>query len=333
MNSRHASPLSSTRGTHPDYSRKGITEGSFDSALTLDRAPSHRHVSRMKHSKSKHSSSSPSDSYGSISGDDINAPLSPPSILRHLSDYARLAKQRPKPYQRGGSTLAERLVGGHFIGHRGSKNQPNVSKNKDVLEHTLKNLSSEARTQAVVTQHAEVEWRRLCALTTAWRIEAMEQHSKLLHMVLEREAEVYANAASEPLNTSMKELVNCTTKEELEDQKECTIAVYDDDTTSFAEADAELDHMETFVCRYWLGHSSAQGHTLMALVGSLITFVMHVVSRRREAPLHKVLKFRSSVEVRLRQNFVELLLVDWSDWAMTEFGQSDPGSDSGVKEP
>lgn len=266
MNSRHASPLSSTRGTQPDYSRKGITEGSLDSALTLDRAPSHRHVSRMKHSKPKHSSSSPSDSYGSISGDDINAPLSPPSVLRHLSDYARLARQRPKPYQRGGSTLAERLVGGHFIGRRGSKNQPNVSKvcesaqkiyrllivnycqNKDVLEHTLKNLSSEARAQAVVTQHAEVEWRRLCALTTAWRIEAIEQHSKLLHMVLEREAEVYASAASEPLNTSVKELVNCATKEELEDQKECTIAVYDDDTKSFAEADAELNHMETFVC-------------------------------------------------------------------------------------
>jgi len=107
----------------------------------------------------------------------------------------------------------------------------NYCQNKDVLEHTLKNLSSEARAQA----------------TTAWCIEAMEQHSKLLHMVLEREAEVYANAASEPLNTSVKELVNC----KLEDQKECTIAVYDDDTTSFAEADAELDHMETFVCAHF----------------------------------------------------------------------------------
>jgi hypothetical protein len=109
----------------------------------------------------------------------------------------------------------------------------------------LKNLSSEARAQAIVTQHAEVEWRRLSALTTAWRIEAIEQHSKLLHMVLESEARVYVNAASEPLNTSVKELVSCTSKEELEDQKECSIAVYDDDTMLFAEADAELDHMET----------------------------------------------------------------------------------------
>lgn len=119
-------------------------------------------------------------------------------------------------------------------------------KNKDTFEDTLGRLSSQALAQAVITQHAEVEWRRLCALTTAWRIEAIEQHSNLLHMVLECEAEVYANAASESLDSSVKELVSCTTKGELQDQKECTIAVFNDNASAFMGADADLDDIEEF---------------------------------------------------------------------------------------
>ncbi|KAG2139093.1 uncharacterized protein EDB93DRAFT_1106200 [Suillus bovinus] len=127
---------------------------------------------------------------------------SAPTLNRPLS----CAREKPKPYQRSGLTLAEHLVGGSVHGCKGSKNLLDVQKNKDILGHTLKNLSLEALAQAVVTQHAEVEWRCLCALTTAWHIEAIEQHSKLLHMILEREAQTYANAASESLNTLFKQL-------------------------------------------------------------------------------------------------------------------------------
>ncbi|KAG1769821.1 hypothetical protein EDD22DRAFT_843465 [Suillus occidentalis] len=229
----------------PDYGKKNILKEGLDSAPSLTRP--RRHVPWQK----PHCSSSPSTSGNFSSADGINAPISSPPILTHLSSYMRHARERPKPYQRSSLTLAERLVGGSVHGCKDSKNPLDVQRNKETLEHTLKTLSSEALAQAVVSQHAEVEWRRLCALTTAWQIEAIEQHTKLLHMILECEAQTYANAASEPLDSSVKELVSCTSKEELKEQKKCTVDVYDDDATSFIAADAELDDIEAYACAHF----------------------------------------------------------------------------------
>lgn len=63
-----------------------------------------------------------------------------------------------------------------------------IQSGKDQSRRGLK----EAMAQAVLTKEADLEWRRLSALATAWRIEASERHTKFLHMVLKCEADTYA---------------------------------------------------------------------------------------------------------------------------------------------
>jgi len=99
--------------------------------------------------------------------------------------------------------------------------------------------------QAVLTKEADLEWRRLSALATAWRIEPSERHTKFLHMVLECEADTYASAASEPLDTSLQALVE-SSKEELQDRTDFDVVAYDRDATSFAVADEQLSGMESY---------------------------------------------------------------------------------------
>jgi hypothetical protein len=120
-----------------------------------------------------------------------------------------------------------------------------IQSGKDQLRRGLKHLSTEAMAQAVLTKEADLEWRRLSALATAWRIEASERHTKFLHMVLECEADTYASAASEPLDTSLQALVE-SSKEELQDRTDFDVVTYDRDATSFAVADEQLSGMESY---------------------------------------------------------------------------------------
>jgi hypothetical protein len=119
-----------------------------------------------------------------------------------------------------------------------------------VLERRIQHLSSEAAAQAVVTMHANVEWRRMCALTTAWEIYAREQHLKFLHMALEDQGETYANATSEPIRTSVEELLSCK-EEEIKDQIGFGIDAYKRDVASFVVGDAQLDCLEKAACMYF----------------------------------------------------------------------------------
>jgi hypothetical protein len=108
-------------------------------------------------------------------------------------------------------------------------------------------MSSEALAQAVVTKEADVEWRRMRALTTAWEIHAIEQHQKFLYMVLEDDGQTYADAVSEPLITSVKELSKCS-KEDLQGRIEYCMATYGPDAMSFAVGDSQLDVVEGMAC-------------------------------------------------------------------------------------
>lgn len=73
--------------------------------------------------------------------------------------------------------------------------------------------------QAVLTKEADVESRR---------IEASERHTKFLHMVLQCDADSYASATSEPLNTSFGSVA------------------YNHDVTSFAVAYEQFSDMENY---------------------------------------------------------------------------------------
>jgi hypothetical protein len=116
--------------------------------------------------------------------------------------------------------------------------------------------------QAVVTMHAEVEFRRVRALARAHEINATAQRLRLLHMVLEDEGELYANAASEPLDTSVGELLKCT-KNQIRGNINLGVAAYSQDVMSFAVADSHLDRFEgtAHVSFHLFGGVSADKHS------------------------------------------------------------------------
>ncbi|KAG1758094.1 hypothetical protein EDD22DRAFT_850314 [Suillus occidentalis] len=107
----------------------------------------------------------------------------------------------------------------------------------------IKSLSPQARAQAVVAIGANTEWRRARAVAAALQIDAIVEHKKFMHMTFESEAESYANAVSEPLETSIQALAGCTPNE-LDDREKCSIAAYVHEASSFASSDKDLDDAE-----------------------------------------------------------------------------------------
>lgn len=92
--------------------------------------------------------------------------------------------------------------------------------------------------------HADVEWRRTIAVARAWEINARREHLKFLLMTLEVDGETYANAASEPLDTSMKELL-AYSKDDIKGTIDDGVAAFSRDVLSFTVADSQLDYLES----------------------------------------------------------------------------------------
>ena len=98
--------------------------------------------------------------------------------------------------------------------------------------------------QAVIAKNADVEWRRQCALTTAWEIHAREEQLKFLTLVLEDQGETYANAASEHLDTTIGELIKCSERG-LKNNIAYGVAAFSYDVDAFAIGDAQFDDLES----------------------------------------------------------------------------------------
>ncbi|KAG1792269.1 uncharacterized protein HD556DRAFT_1380090 [Suillus plorans] len=146
------------------------------------------------------------------SDEDINAPVTPPPIIRSLSRYVHSAKAQPKPYERRDPTTLQRRYAASQLSPTDSRTLPDTQKGKVLLESRLQSLSPEAIAQAVATKQADVEWRRMRALTTAWEIQAIEEHKRFLQMVLEDDGDAYMtrkiNAAA-GVNPSPWTLAQC----------------------------------------------------------------------------------------------------------------------------
>ncbi|KAG1789967.1 uncharacterized protein HD556DRAFT_1446542 [Suillus plorans] len=240
----HVSP-SLTRGSSQECEYKdepsqcetdpplGILEPSPALVRTIGKTRS-RHISQAKRARSP--SSDETD-------DGILRPITPPPIINDLARFVKRAKLSPTLRIKDSSNTQDRRFFNNQLSHRGSLSVSDAQRTKDVLWRRLKNLSSEAAAQAVVTMHADVEWRRVCCLATAWEIYASEEHLKFLHMVLEDQGERYASAGSEPFGTSVEGLVSCS-EEELKDWIDFGVAAYSHDVTSFAVGDTQLDYLE-----------------------------------------------------------------------------------------
>ncbi|KAG1760569.1 hypothetical protein EDD22DRAFT_954805 [Suillus occidentalis] len=170
-------------------------------------------------------------------------PRSPSSDDTDDSILSPRTKLNPTPRVKDRSNTQERRFFNNQLSHRASLSVSEAQRAKVVLQRRLKNLSSKAAAQAVATMHADVEWRRVSCLATAWEIHASEEHLKFLHMVLQDEGERYANAASEPFRTSVEGLAS-SSEEELKERIDFGVAAYSHDVTSFAVGDMQLDYLE-----------------------------------------------------------------------------------------
>lgn len=77
-------------------------------------------LTRTKSLRKSHPPRSPPPSSSDSSDDDFNAPLTPPPIISHLSSFIKTFKKRPKPYERNGPNIIERLCGEECLGCNGS---------------------------------------------------------------------------------------------------------------------------------------------------------------------------------------------------------------------
>ncbi|KAG1763817.1 hypothetical protein EV702DRAFT_1051633 [Suillus placidus] len=210
---------------------------------SLSGTPSYvsRTTTPLKIPTSPPSSDTPYDS----SDDDIIGPITaPPAMLRRLSDYVKSTKPRPKPYQRTVPNVIERLCGEECSGCTSSKNLPKDQRESTRLQRRLKSLTPVALAHAVVVIQADIEWRRVHAIAAALHVDAVQKHSKFLDVTATSEADTYVNAVSEPFEAAYEALASCTT-DKLNDRKNCSIATYELEETSFVAADVEFDHFET----------------------------------------------------------------------------------------
>jgi hypothetical protein len=114
----------------------------------------------------------------------------------------------------------------------------------------LEHLTPTTLAQAVIAIQADIEWRCVRALAAALHVNALNQHSKFISITIKSEAETYANAVLEPLETAIQALSSCTANE-LNNDKNNSITVYQHDVTSFATADSEFDEVESFACAHF----------------------------------------------------------------------------------
>jgi hypothetical protein len=118
------------------------------------------------------------------------------------------------------------------------------------LQLRLKSLTPEARAHAMIAIQADIEWRRVRAIAAALHVDAVQKHSMFLDVTAKSEADTYVDAVLEPFETAFEALSSCTT-EELDNRKNCSIAAYNLDETSFAAADIEFDHVENIACAHF----------------------------------------------------------------------------------
>ncbi|KAG1817672.1 uncharacterized protein BJ212DRAFT_1299189 [Suillus subaureus] len=172
--------------------------------------------------------------------EDFNASPSIPPIIHHLSLYVNRSKARFKPYERNGPSLwVLHFAESSLTPTKSDLSLVDVQNGEHQLQYGLSDLSSEA----VLTKEADVKSRCLSAMAMAWQIEATEQHTKFLHMLLKRAADKYVSTSSEDLKTLVPALAS-SREEELQDHTDFSVAAYSHDAISFGAVDEQLNHLE-----------------------------------------------------------------------------------------
>ncbi|KAG1896080.1 uncharacterized protein F5891DRAFT_983778 [Suillus fuscotomentosus] len=189
--------------------------------------------------------------------DDTNAPTSLPPVIRHLNHVVKRAKEKYKPYNRNRPRTMELRFAEKYIGpsDMGPVDVQRTScQGKVLAEHGLKHMSCEAIAQAVLTKEADLEWKRMCALASAWEIEVLRRHERLAHIIHNDKARIYASATSEPLLASLETLANSDLDSgELQSRLAFAIAAYSQDKSLYSATDEQFDHLEHLAREHYVG--------------------------------------------------------------------------------
>ncbi|KAG1729601.1 hypothetical protein EDD22DRAFT_960874 [Suillus occidentalis] len=154
-------PPSSTRGSSPDYhfddpEASGTRPSHSSAGHSLKTLQNDRNIPRALRRTRDRSPFKPMKRHRSLSplsskpmDDDVNAPASLPPIISYLSFVVKRAKTEHddfSDYQMRPRTMELRLL------------KVDVERGRNLVEHGLRNMSSEAVAQAVLTKEADLEW-------------------------------------------------------------------------------------------------------------------------------------------------------------------------------
>ncbi|KAG0696532.1 hypothetical protein DFH29DRAFT_879304 [Suillus ampliporus] len=155
---------------------------------------------------------------------EIHALPCPPPIMSCLSHLVKYAHTKFKPYERHHSFVPSALEL-HFTERSVGK----YSGEADMSLADIEAMSNKAIHKVVITKQAARESKHLCALTTAWELEAPLQDTQLLEMFLEQDAQEYADSM------------------EFKVEMDFNIGAYGQDLTFFAVANLQLDYIKSLV--------------------------------------------------------------------------------------
>ncbi|KAG2052967.1 hypothetical protein BDR06DRAFT_972650 [Suillus hirtellus] len=120
-----------------------------------------------------------------------------------------------------------------------------VQAGKDVLEHGVVLLSKETLAQVIVTKQAACESMHLCTMTTAWEIQALLEHSKLLELIFKDKAKKFADCTAA---VSFMETLVSQDKQELESTIDFHVGAYSHYLMSLAVGDLQHEQIKDLAC-------------------------------------------------------------------------------------
>ncbi|KAG1848801.1 hypothetical protein C8R48DRAFT_677182 [Suillus tomentosus] len=185
-------------------------------------------------------------SLATFENDDLFATPHLPPVVRNMSCYARRSRSRFKPYQLGDhipTALEHRFTEKYLRKHdEADLSFIDVKKGKEIFKRGMMRMPDETVYHAVVAKKADVECKRLRALSTAWELESTERHAMLLQHILKNSTADYIDSMAEA--SFFERLLVKRSRQQLEDDADFVIAAYTRDFTAFDIAEAQLGQLQ-----------------------------------------------------------------------------------------